>query len=251
MRRKRRGNSRFFVYFFTIIFILFGIQQITVYFLKKVSIFKVRKIEIVGTHNLSNLEELVEEYVGKNLFDIEKQEIILNFENLVRIEEINLRKKLPSTLQIIVKERLGKFYVKTEDGHIYPIDKNKIILDNNDFYLREDLPIISTNLKDDEITIAQKLNDEFVDNVFKLHEKICEVVPEMEKKISEYYSINGKIYFVEMNSASHIYLGSKNFQESLANFKFYYENSGLPERKIIDFRYKNQIVSEDYHQNKS
>ena len=245
-RRIKRGNSRFFVFFLFLLGVALLILYLSRYLLMNFEFFNVKNIVVEGDSNLNNLEELAHGYIGQNIFKIDKENVKLKYENIVRIEDVNIDKILPNKLKIKIKEKRGAFFIKTKEGHIFPITETKTVLDMNDFYPKEDLPIINTNILYDNIVISEKIKSKLVEKVFSLHDKICSELPLMERKISEYYLKNDKIYFVEINSASHIYIGNKYIDDNIQKFKFYVENYGLPKNKIIDFRYRDHIVLKKY-----
>ncbi len=244
-QKKRRGNSRYYFFLFIIIGTLLlsflGIKEI----LGKMDFFKIESIAIKGNINLNEifLRELSSEFIGMNLFSIKKKKIEKKYENIVRIKNIKVKLRIPNQLLIQFEERIASYYLKTKEGDFIPIDNEGYILDNEGFYVSEDVPLIDINFQSKNLEIGEKLENEFVSKVFSLHQQIQEINPELSKNISEYYLSDNEIYFVEMNSGCRIVLGDENLKDKIIRLKFLNDNQGFQNIAVLDLRFKNQIIS--------
>ncbi len=258
--RKRRGNSRYVIFFLLIVLLLvvtiWGLNSV----IKKMDLFNIKSIDISGNEHLERefLRELASEFVGVNLFAIPVRTITYKYENIVRIEKIKIRRIIPGKLKIIVQERAGFLYVKTVEGVLIPLDKEKRILatpftnysntsttsDNSKkqgFYLTEDLPIVHTTIKLEDLVMGEILEDVFVDKVYDLHNHVL-LSNINDKFISEYYQLKEEIFLIELHTGSHICLGKEDFSNRLHKLKFVMENLGIEPYTYLDLKFKDQVV---------
>ncbi|MDD3052641.1 MAG: FtsQ-type POTRA domain-containing protein, partial [Candidatus Cloacimonetes bacterium] len=239
------GNSRYFATFFVFLVLAGSLVYLSKYLLRNIPLFNIRKIEIVGCNNLESLEDLAEDFIGRNIFEVPNDEIKLRYENIIRIKKVKINKVFPAKVKIEITERIGEFYVRSKEGMLFPIDGDRIVLDTNQFYIKEDLPIIVTDIPYEKINIAQKLDNELVNEVFELRTLINENIPNFDTKISEYYKKNDRLYFTDIDFGSSIYLGKDDLEDKLKRLKFVLDNRGIPENKVIDLQYKDMVVIKD------
>ena len=249
MKRKRRGSSRFF---FLFIFIggliglsFWGMKSI----LSKVEWFEIKKIEITGHKNLeaAYLANLSKDVIGKNLFSISEKQVQLKYDNIIRIKKIKIKKIIPTTLRIKIDERDTIFYIKTTDGMLFPIDEERIVLDNDMFYSTEIAPVISTSLSTDNVFYGEKIFDQFIEKIFQFYNEIQEIDDHFMSKISEFYPQDGDVCFVEINTGYRVIFAEDNKKDQIARFNFIEENRNFAQNSIVDLRFSNQLIiqSED------
>lgn len=241
--RKKRGNSRYFVLFIVTGLLFIAIIGVLQHFVRQMSFFNIEHISISGNKNLnvSFMEEMAYDFIGKNIFSVYPQNIAAKYENIVRIKEVKVSRVLPNRLRINITERVGFVYLNTQEGSLVPIDKKLVILDNKGFYLSEDLPIIHTNIPQELLIPGTFVDDEFITSVVVFHEKISNTKIDC-RAISEYYLEDGNLYMIETNTAARICLGEDNFCDKLDKLEFIWGNVSLEPYHAIDLRYKNQVV---------
>jgi len=211
---------------------------------KKLSYFDINEIAVSGNINLESefLVNFVKEYLGTNLYSISKTDIEKKYENIVRIKRIKVRKVFPNKLKIIVRERLGSFYLKSKEGELFPIDSEKIILDNENFYEKENLPIIDTNIKSESLVFGETVKNSFVDSVFSLCARLKLVNPDFLDKISEIYWEDDDIFFVEMEKGYKIVFGNGNMEDKMNQFTLLEENRTFEKGTVVDLRFDNELI---------
>lgn len=244
IKRKRSGSSRYFVYFVfaisLILAIFWGMRSIFTH----MSFFQIDHISIKGNENLETefLENLALDFMGLNLYATSKRDILKKYENIIRIKDISVTRIFPNKIKIKVIERTGKFFIKTIDGNIFPIDNDRIALDNDTFYLNENLPIITVNDSSYTINVGHEYKDDFVEKVFAFCAEFQVQYPEFINNISELYEKNNEIYLVEANTGYRIVFGEDELSDKIMKFKVLEQNRTFEQNKIIDLRYKNQLV---------
>ena len=244
VRRKRSGTSRYFVYFIIALTLIFGLIWGVRTIFTKLSFFEIDHIVIKGNENLESefLENLSRDFMGLNLYDTSKRDILKKYDNIIRIKDISVVRVFPNKIKINIYERTGKFYVKTIEGDIFPIDDERVILDNDAFYANENLPIIDIADSTGIIVIGENIRNDFVEKTFDFCGEFHQQYPEFINNISEFYKKNGELYIVEANTGYRIVFGDNELSDKIKRFKFLEQNRTFEKGKIIDLRYKNQLV---------
>lgn len=244
LKRKRRGNSRYFVLFLLIAFSMsilgFGIIQL----MKNVPWFNVSKIEVKGNRFLDEkfLVDISRDCIGHNIMALPKRDLIKRYSAIKRIQKIKITKVLPNKLKISIVERRSIVYVKTVEGNLFPIDGEKIVLDNRPSSVPEDMPVVNTAYKNMQMVVGRRLSSIYLENVIKFQKTILELNPDFEKCISEYYLHNGTLCFIEASSGAKIILGSQDLASRIRRFLFLKENGSFDQNSIFDFRFEDQVV---------
>jgi cell division septal protein FtsQ len=249
MLKKKTGSSRYFFYFIfstgIIVAAYFGVKSLII----KMDMFYINKIEISGNINLESefLQNLSRDFLGQNLYAVSKKDVLQKYENIVRIDDIKVIKVFPDELRIMVKEKRGTFYLKSKEGELFPIDRNRIVLDNKNFYEHEIIPVIETEIPSDNFLFGEKIENDFVERVFTFYGRLIKTDPEFSNHISEFYEDDGDIIMVETNVGYRIIFGDDEVEEKLKRYVFLEQNRTFEKGTIVDLRFKNQLVirSED------
>ena len=249
MERKKTGSSRYFFYFILstgiIIAGYYGLKNL----ITKMDMFYINKIEISGNINLETefLQNLSRDFLGQNLYAVSKKDVLQKYENIVRIDDIKVIKVFPDELRIKVEEKKGIFYLKSKEGELFPIDGNRIVLDNKNFYEDEIIPVIETDIPADNFLFGKKIENDFMERVFTFYDRLIKTAPEFSNHISEFYEDDGDIVMVEPNIGYRIIFGDDEIEDKLKRYVFLEQNRTFEKGTIVDLRFKNQLVirSED------
>ncbi len=244
MKRKRTGSSRFYFYFIlsimVIFFACFGIRSLVT----KMSFFNISEIKVYGNYNLETefLSNMSKDFLGKNIYLVSKEDVLKKYENIIRIEDVKVSRIFPNKLKIKIIEKIGVYFIKTSEGKFFPIDDKRTILDNDNFYLKEMVPIIETNIPASKITFGSEIENEFVERVFELCTIIETEDPDFINNISEFYCAEDNIFMVEANTGYRIVFGEGNIKGKLNKFSFLEQNRTFNKGTIIDLRFQDQLV---------
>ena len=242
--KKIRGKSRFFIYYILILVVVFFVGYKAKELSKDMEFFNIKNIRITGNNLVSKeyLSSIADEYIGVNIFELDKNEMAERFKTISRIEDINTVRLLPSRLLVRVKERIGVFYIKENNGEIHPIDEQRVILDKADWYVEEDLPLININFSKDKIGVGQKLDDTRIEYIFEVYDILKKNNPSIISDISEFYFIRNDLYFIDIKSGSRVILSTSDIAEQMSRFLFLRNNQGFNRHSTIDLRFGEQIV---------
>ena len=159
---KRVNRKKVFISLFVLLIIVIaGI----IYFLTT-PMFNITNIEVTG-----NEKNSVDTYVSltkielnsTNIFEVTKNKITKNIKENPYVESVQIKRKLPSTLEINVTERKVSYQAEYNDNYIY-LDKQGYVLELNE-KKKDTIIIEGLETTKGAITEGQRLNNE---DLFKL-----------------------------------------------------------------------------------
>ncbi|MDA3813916.1 MAG: FtsQ-type POTRA domain-containing protein [Candidatus Cloacimonetes bacterium] len=244
MQKKRSGSSRYFFFFLVCVVLIYGAYIGINSLFTKLDLFKVKSIKISGNENLETdfLKNICNDFINLNLYSISKKDVLKKYENIIRIDDIKVSRIFPNKLKIEISEKKGEFFFRTESGTIFPLDKNRVVLDNVNFYENEVLPVIGTKIPNSEIIIGTKVENVLIEEVFSLKKKFANVNPDFIKSISEFYLKDENLILVNANIGYRIVLGNNEIEEKLKRLIFLEQNRTFEKGTTIDLRFKDQLV---------
>lgn len=164
MKRKRRKKFRITV----LVILLMGLS---IYLLRTLKVFSIKEIKISGNSVLKS-EDIIadlDEKTGMNIFKVKKSSIKRQISKSPYVKEIEVKRKLPSTILVNVKERVEKISFKEEEKR-YITDIDGFLIR----YVEKDTPyftVIGYLPKDYEIgkTVFHKdsIHGEFINEIGK------------------------------------------------------------------------------------
>ncbi|MBC8385954.1 MAG: FtsQ-type POTRA domain-containing protein [Candidatus Cloacimonetes bacterium] len=242
--KRRRGSSRYYFIFVFLVCVLIGAIFGARSIIKKLSFFEIEKIVIKGNENLETafLENLVKDYIGQNLFQIEKRDIRKKYENIIRIKAIKVSRIIPDKLKIAITERKGVIFIKTTEGELFPIDDEKIILDNDNFYTNEVLPIVSSDIDKRDIIYGEILESTFIDSILTFYRNLLDIHPIFKDKISELYRKDNEIIIVEAEKGYRILFGKDDLENKIKRFLLIEGNRTFERNSVVDLRFENKLI---------
>ena len=93
-------------------------------------IFRIQSIKVTGNTKIDSqtIESLSNLKIGDNIFQNNKSKIANNIKQEAYIDKVEMKRHLPSTIEIIVKERKVQYQIKALDSYVY-IDNQGYILE--------------------------------------------------------------------------------------------------------------------------
>lgn len=242
--RKRRGHSRYYVYFVLSLVALVLVGGAIFYLLRSLSIFDVKKIEVSGNHAVGDslIAKFTGKYVGQNLFSVPTHTLKKELTSLSRVKSVRIRKRLMHTLNVAITERQGILYIKTLEGDLFPVDESGIVLTRYGKVYIEDLPIMSTYFSTAKLRPGIRLKGKDLDRVLTFHKKLMHDAADFVPRVSEYYVIDNTIYMIDANTGMRIIPGDEDLQAQLRRYIFVLENGNIGNHKLLDLRYSKQVV---------
>ncbi|HPZ01343.1 MAG TPA: FtsQ-type POTRA domain-containing protein [Candidatus Cloacimonas sp.] len=242
--RKRRGNSRYYLFFF---FALIGVAIIGLgiwFGLTNIDLFKFQKMQISGNKVIPDtlFYKITSPYIGMNLFTVPSSEIKAKLNTLSRVKNVKLHKRLPDTIKLDITERKAAIYLKTIEGDLYPVDSEGVVLIIYTPVYKEDIPIYSTYLSNNQIKPGIKLKYSGLQKVLQLHQRVVKEAPDFLPQISEYYLIDNTINIIDAKTGTRIIPSEEDFATQISRYRFVQENGNINRNSVVDLRFKNQVV---------
>ncbi|MDD2229079.1 MAG: FtsQ-type POTRA domain-containing protein [Candidatus Cloacimonetes bacterium] len=242
--RKRRGNSRYYLFFFVSLLGVVSLGFGAWFALTNLNIFQLKNIRFTGNTAIpdSLLQKATNHYIGMNLISISSSDVKRDLNRFSRVKEIKLRKKLLHTLDVSVIERKGIIYVKSYQGDLFPIDAEGTILAKYSTIYSEDIPIFSTYYNGSQLKAGIKLKKPDLTRIINLHQRITKEAPDFLPFISEYYLIDNTINIVDAKHGTRIIPSEDDLINQLGRYLFVQDNGNIDRRSVVDLRFKNQVV---------
>jgi len=113
--RKKRGSSRYYILFIFLVILLGSSAFLIKILVRNLDFLQVKTILVTGNENLETefLANIMKDFIGENLFEVSKEDVLPKYQNINRISDISLSRKFPDKLVLKVKEKYGYLYIKT------------------------------------------------------------------------------------------------------------------------------------------
>lgn len=205
--QKRKKTSKKFVKASAILLII-GIIAV---FAFTAPIFNIKNIEVKGNNQIpiDTIISISKIKKGENIFKTNNS-VIQNIKENQYVDEVSIKRKLPGTIQITIKERSIKYQIKLINSYAY-IDKNGYILETSS--VKAEVPIIvGFNITENELLNKKRLE---ITDLEKLN-KILKVIEaskatEIDKLITEINIENENNYCIYLESQNKkVYIGDTN-----------------------------------------
>ncbi len=242
--RKRRGSSRFYIFFVLILIGLAGLGIGLRSWLSSVPWLNLQNVRITGNECVADslIRKAVEPYLGQNLLTLPRDEIEAAILGFSRIKSVRVKNRLLNTLLIQLQERKGCLYLRSLEGDLFPVDEEGIVLEQyTDVYL-ENLPVMSILLNNSAIKSGEKIESSPLYRVLSVHKQIAKESPDFLPHISEYYTIDNTVYIIDARDGGRLIPNTKNMAKQFSRYEFVKENGNVSEGSILDLRFENQVV---------
>jgi cell division septal protein FtsQ len=242
--RKRRGSSRYYLYF---MFSLLGLAVVGlgIYFLLiNLPALNLKQIQVSGNAAVSDslILSVAKPCIGQNLLAISKGELRKRYSKYARIKSVRILRKYPSTLAIQIVERKGFLYLKTVDGDLCPIDEDCVVLEKYSNVYSEDLPVVSTFMRTQQLKPGLRLNKPYLNRIMNVHKQILTEAPEFAPTVSEYYVVDNTVYMIDSRLGTRIIPSPENLAKQLKRYQFVQDNGNINPHSVVDLRFSNQVV---------
>lgn len=183
-RIKRNKRLKVFLSIFLVVALIGG----SIIFALTSPIFNIKEIAVVNNEIISSetIVSLSELKPDENIFKFNKNDVLNKIKENPYIESVEIKRKLPSNIEIDVKERIPKFSIDYMEKYVYI---------NNQGYLLEiseenkGLPIIYGATMEEELNLGKRLNNEDLD-------KLEDVIKIMSSSIEN--GLEGKITSIDI-----------------------------------------------------
>ena len=167
--RRRRKFGRFFK---GIIFLV--VSAAVLAFFVYVPFFTLSEIKLVGAKYLTqeDIMKIGDIYMGEQLFRLETDVVQSRLSKDLRIEEVSVRRHLPHTLEINIKERRPLATIVCDYGYL-DLDRNGVIIDSYKSLKTMKIPMINGAVIRD-LYIGDEIEDEHVKKILDFLQRLNE-----------------------------------------------------------------------------
>lgn len=209
-KRKQKREKRFrIIKIFLKILMLIAIIIGIILFLFISPIFNIKNINVQGNKKVQSEEisSLSKLQLEENIFRFSSKEIEENVKENAYIDTVEVKRKIPNTVEITVSERTAKYQLEYGNAFVY-IDMNGNILEISD--QNANLPIIRGYVtKQEDIKAGNKLVNEDCNKLISVEKFLKAAQSNQIYDIITYVNIsNDKNYIMELPSKGKVaYLG--------------------------------------------
>lgn len=191
-QKRRRGNRIFKGIFFLLL--CGAVIGAVVYF----PILTLTNIKIIGANYITEQDiiRVGNVYIGEPLFQLETDQVANRLSKDLRIEEVSVRRILPHTLEVTVKERKPIATIICDYGYL-DLDRNGKIIDSYKTLKTMQIPMI-TGATVRDLYIGDDVQDPLVKKILEFLQKLNE---QSLNKLSE-IAIITENYIVAYSSTS-------------------------------------------------
>lgn len=243
-RRKRRGNSRYFVYFALLLLFLIGAGIGVYQLLSNLPLLNLQSIQLAGNSAVpdSLILKRLQPYLGQNLLRLSKSELAQQVCQIARIKETHVSKRLWNTLRVKVEERQGVLYVRSLEGDLFPIDSEGVILEKYGSVYRENLPLADVLLSNEGLKAGRRIRSESLERILATHRNIIREAPEFVLNISEYYTVDKTVYIIDARNGMRLIPSKDNIARQFSRYEFVQQNGNVKRHDVLDLRFADQVV---------
>ncbi len=139
-----------------------------------VPFFTLSEIKLVGAKYLTqeDILKVGDIYMGEQMFKLETDVVQSRLSKDLRIEEVSVRRKLPHTLEVTIKERRPLAMVSCDYGYL-DLDRNGVIIDSYKSLKTMQIPMI-TGAAVRDLYIGDELDDEIVKKILDFLQRLDE-----------------------------------------------------------------------------
>ena len=208
-RRQRRERRFKIVKFFLKILLLIAIIVGVFLFLFISPVFNIKEVSVQGNNKINSeeIKSLSQLTIDENIFRFSSKEVEENVKENAYVDTVDIKRKLPNTVEITITERETKYQLEYGNAFIY-IDKDGYILEISD--VNANLPIIrGYGTLQENLQPGNKLTDEDCEKLITVEKFLRAAQNNGIYDIITYVDISdSKDYKIEMPTKGKIaYLG--------------------------------------------
>lgn len=167
IKRVRRSGRRLFkgIIFLAIVGAILG-------FFVYVPVFTLKEVKLTGAEKLTveDILKIGDIYIGEPIFELETNEVTSRLSQDLRIESVSVRRIVPNTLEITLKERKPLATIVCDYGYL-DLDKNGKILDSYKNLREMKIPMITGAQVQDKY-IGDDVDDDLVKKILEFLAKL-------------------------------------------------------------------------------
>jgi len=198
--------------------------------------------EVTGTTHINpNIIHIaLSEFKGENLYLLEDVAVRERLLQNPHVKDVKVLRIFPSTLKVIIEERLPVAFLQTAQNEHFLIDDQGVLLEKIANTNKLDLPVfceIGTN----NLTLGQEVSDKNFQILLDVYRILKVKYPDFLACVNELYIDDGDVVISERGRDVRFLIGDRDFNSRLEKLVFAYRNFGVASYSEIDVRFSDPI----------
>ena len=198
--------------------------------------------EVAGTIHINPdiVHIALSEFKGENLYLLEDDAVRDRLAQLPCVKDVKILRIFPSTLKVVIEERLPIAYIQTDQNEYFLIDEQGVLLDKIEFAGSVDMPVFC-EISINNLTLGQEVSDTNFKILLNVYKALKMKYPDFLASVAELYIEDGDVIISEQERGVRFIIGDRDFDERLEKLVFAYQNFGVATYSEIDVRFSDPI----------
>jgi len=198
--------------------------------------------EVAGTIHINPdiIHIALSEFKGENLYLLEDDAVRDRLAQIPCVKDVKILRIFPSTLKVVIEERLPIAYIQTDQNEYFLIDEQGVLLDKIEFASGVDLPVFC-KISINNLTLGQEVSDTNFQILLNVYKALKMKYPDFLASVAELYIEDGDVIISEQERGVRFIIGDRDFDERLEKLVFAYQNFGVATYSEIDVRFSDPI----------
>ena len=198
--------------------------------------------EVAGTIHINPdiIHIALSEFKGENLYLLEDDAVRDRLAQIPCVKDVKILRIFPSTLKVVIEERLPIAYIQTDQNEYFLIDEQGVLLDKIEFAGSVDMPVFC-EISINNLTLGQEVSDTNFKILLNVYKALKMKYPDFLASVAELYIEDGDVIISEQERGVRFIIGDRDFDERLEKLVFAYQNFGVATYSEIDVRFSDPI----------
>ena len=198
--------------------------------------------EVAGTIHINPdiIHIALSEFKGENLYLLEDDAVRDRLAQIPCVKDVKILRIFPSTLKVVIEERLPIAYIQTDQNEYFLIDEQGVLLDKIEFASGVDLPVFC-KISINNLTLGQEVSDTNFQILLNVYKTLKMKYLDFLASVAELYIEDGDVIISEQERGVRFIIGDRDFDERLEKLVFAYQNFGVATYSEIDVRFSDPI----------
>ena len=198
--------------------------------------------EVAGTIHINPdiIHIALSEFKGENLYLLEDDAVRERLVQNPCVKDVRVLRIFPSTLKVVIEERLPIAYIQTDQNEYYLIDEQGVLLDEVTPDDGLDVPVFC-EISINNLTLGQEVSDTNFKILLDVYKTLKMKYPDFLASVDKLYIEDGDVIITEQKRGVRFIIGDRDFDERLEKLVFAYQNFGVATYSEIDVRFSDPI----------
>ncbi len=198
--------------------------------------------EVAGTIHINpNIIHIaLSEFKGENIYLLEDEIVQQKLLQDPRVKHVRILRIFPSTLKVVIEERLPVAFLQTTQNEHFLIDDQGVMLEKNANTNELDLPVFC-EIEINNLTLGQEVSDTNFQILLDVYRILKMKYPDFLACVKELYIDDGDVILLEHERGVRFIIGDRDFDGRLEKLVFAYRNFGVASYSEIDVRFSDPI----------